>query len=204
VTVAARREDPRVARSKAAVLEATVDLLAEVGWAGCSVEGVAERSGVAKTTIYRHWPCRGDLLFAAFDALIGPPEPADTGALRDDLTAQLRLFASGLDQGRWARVLPALVEAAERDPHLRELARDFARHRRDALRQILRRGAERGELDGGTDVDLAATMLGAPFFYRRFISREPVDDAFIEALVDGVLRAVGAGAGPTERPLAGG
>lgn len=186
--------DPRVARSKAAVLEAAVELLAEHGYGGASVDRISERSGVAKTTIYRHWPCRADLLLDAFDSLVHKPEPVDTGSLRRDLVEQLTFLADQLRSAKWARILPSLIDAAERDPHLAALARDFAVQRREPLRAILARARQRGELGPEVDLDRAATLLAAPLFFRRLVSREPVTRALVADVVDSAL-AMFAGVG---------
>ena len=93
--------DPRVARSRAAVLDATVDLLGEVGHGGTTVEAIAERSGVAKTTIYRHWPSRAPLLIDAFHCRVEHVEATPTGDVRADLWPSPRAWppSSGTRSG---------------------------------------------------------------------------------------------------------
>src|ERR1019366_2515587 len=80
-----RNLDPRVVRTRTAVLEAAIDLLAERGYSGFSVEGVVEATGIAKTTLYRHWPTRDDLLAAVIGQLGGAGELPGTGSVRQDL-----------------------------------------------------------------------------------------------------------------------
>src|SRR3954464_11362465 len=88
------RTGGRSARVVAEVLSATLEVFAEQGYAGFSVEAVALRAGVNKTTIYRRWPAKSDLLGAALFALRDEdPEPPDTGALREDLVQVLRHWA---------------------------------------------------------------------------------------------------------------
>ncbi len=84
------RADPRVVRSKATIIDACAELIAQEGFSGVSIEAVAARSGAAKTTIYRHWPSREALCIEAFGTCSGPSSPLpDTGTLRDDLVAVL-------------------------------------------------------------------------------------------------------------------
>lgn len=184
--------DPRVARSRAAVLDATLDLLAERGWSGTTVAGVSDRSGVAKTTIYRHWPSLTALILDAFGSL---PRPATTEPSRDlyaDLVTMLCALADELEQARWSRCLPALVEAAEREPQVAALAREVEREHRRPLVERLAVAAAAGDLAGETDVEQMAHMLADPLFYRRLLTRERTPTRFIEALVDRALRAFGA------------
>ena len=187
------RSDPRVARSKAAVLEAASDLLAETGFAGVSVEQIAARSGVAKTTIYRHWPSRGALLADVCRKPEEAPALRETGDLRADLVAVLGGLARALRGAPWARVLASLVDAAERDPELARVHRDVVRERQRPLRVILERGIERGELPETLDLDRAVALLVGPLFYRRFISHEPVSPALAAEIVDAVLPALSRG-----------
>ncbi len=87
-------EDPRVVRSRAAVVEATLALVAEVGIGETTVDAIAERSGVAKTTIYRHWTGKPAIVLDALSSVMAPPADPDTGTVRDDLVVLLEGFAT--------------------------------------------------------------------------------------------------------------
>jgi len=114
-----RNVDPRVTRTRATVLGTAIDLLAGRGYSGFSVEGVVERSGVAKTTLYRHWRTRNDLLAAAeLDG--GGPLP-DTGSVRQDLLDLLARRVLAARTRQWNRCMPALVEAAAYNPELAKM-----------------------------------------------------------------------------------
>src|SRR4051812_24675840 len=113
--------DGRTQRSRKAVLTATVKLLAEAGLSGVSVDEVAKRSGVAKTTIYRHWPSRSALLLDACSNLGTKAQVPDTGTLKGDLTVLATYMAGRLRSDRWASILPSMLDAAERDPELAEV-----------------------------------------------------------------------------------
>lgn len=183
--------DPRVARSKAKVIDATLGLLTERGVTGTSVEAVVERSGVAKTTIYRHWPTRGELILDAIDACIEPAVVPDLGTLRADLHALIGGLCDALSSTRWAALMPSLIDAAERDPEFAEIHRRFATTRASPLHEVIRRGIERGELAGDVDVELLSDLLAGPVFYRRLVAGQPLDRASGERLVDRILLAYG-------------
>lgn len=183
--------DPRVARSRAAVLDATVALLAEQGWSATTVGAVSERSGVAKTTIYRHWPNRAGLILDAVDSLSATPEFDAAGDLYADLVTMACSLADALEQAQWSRVLPSLVDAAERDPQVAKLAAAIGEERRIPLRDRLQRAVDARDLPPDTDVELMAHLIGDPLFFRRLMSRERATTRFIEALVDRALRAFG-------------
>lgn len=175
--------DERVRRSRAAVLDAAVALLAEAGLSGVSVDEVARRSGVAKTTIYRHWPSREALMLAACATLNTKSVAPDMGSLRDDLQALMRAVVPRLRSDSWASSLLSLLDAAERDPDLAALQIDLHRDSMSGFRQVVERAQARGELDSAVNpAHVVATIVG-PLLYRRFVSREPLDNAFVETIL---------------------
>lgn len=182
--------DPRVARSRAAILRATAELLIEAGSAGVTIEGIAERSRVAKTTIYRHWKSRSQLVFDAFESLLKPGLMLPrTGTLREQLQAILSQLSRGVTVSEWAPTISALIEAGDRDPELRQLVHDFLVARMEHGREALRAAMRRGELREDLDVDVAIGVLVGPIFYRRLVSREPLNDAVVAEVVDQFLRS---------------
>lgn len=190
------RLDPRVTRSRAAVLAATVELLTERGIAGTTIEAVARSSGVAKTTIYRQWPDQPALVLAALSSLLAAPPAPDTGDLRQDLLTMTRGLAAALTTGPAAALMPALIDAAERDPAYRALHRAEATARHQALRAVLERGVTRGELPRDSDVDLLIDLLAGPLFHRRWTSGRTLDEQFTDAVVDAALAAAAHLTGP--------
>jgi AcrR family transcriptional regulator len=181
---------PRSERAEAAILAATLTLLGEVGFSGLTVDGIAARAGVGKATIYRHWPGKAHVVVDALRAHLPPVPAAGSGDLRSDVLAILYFLADGLTSSPLGRVLPSLVEAAERDPVLEALFRDFGRERRSAMQAALTRAAERGELRPDLDPDIVADLLAGPVFARRLIQRAPVTRGYVEALVDTLLPAL--------------
>jgi AcrR family transcriptional regulator len=179
--------DKRVARSRSVILDAAFALLTESGVGRFSVDEVARRSGVAKTTIYRHWPTREALVIDACSRFTAEQDVPDTGTVRGDVTAILSEIAALLESANWSSVLPSIVDTAERDPGFAELHRRIQHGHAAPLRAVLERGAARGELPADADVaTLVAALLG-PLFYRRWFSREPVDARFVAAIVAGTL-----------------
>lgn len=185
-------EDRRVARSKAAVREATLALVAEVGIGETTVDAISERSGVAKTTIYRHWSGKPAIVLDALSSVLAPPPDPDTGSVRHDLVALLVGFVDGLSRGPLAPLLTSMMEAAERDPEVARLHRDEAATRHQVLRDAVVRGIDRGELPAGTDADAVVALVVGPVVYRRLVAGQQVDAEVAVAVVDQALRASGA------------
>ena len=181
-----REPDERVEKSKKAVLAATYELLTKSGLSGVSVDEVSRRSGVAKTTIYRHWPSRESLLLEACSQLSSRPPVPDTGNLKSDLENLASGAALRLRQP-WATIMPSIIDAAERDKDLAELQSQLHSQMRGALVTVIERAQERGELPQSQDArELVASILG-PILYRRFFSREPITDAFAKNVVERAL-----------------
>jgi len=181
--------DERVRRSRTAVLGATAELLFERGYSGATVDEISRRSGVAKTTIYRHWPTRADLLLDACSTLGTPLETPDTGALVSDVTTLMTKLASLLRSAKWTSVLPSIIDAAERDPDIAEMYSQLQHAYSEPLETVVRRALLRGELPQDTDVALLVAALIGPLFYRRWFSRETLDDEFVIRLIMNVLRS---------------
>jgi AcrR family transcriptional regulator len=188
--VHAANVDPRVARTRATVLGAAIELLAERGYSGFSVEGVVQRTGVAKTTLYRHWPTRDDLLAAAIARLDGAGPLPDTGSVRQDLLDLLARRVQAAHTSQWERCMPALVEAAAHHP---ELAAMIARLTSQILGQVetlLGRGIERGELRDDLDPQLAASALIGPIVFRRLLLHEAPTLQRVTAVIDLLMQGI--------------
>src|SRR4051812_38134441 len=156
----------RSERARQAVLEAADDLLAERGFAGVTIEGIAARAGVAKQTIYRWWPSKVEVLLdtLAEDAA-APLAAPDTGSVREDLRVHLHALARFLAEEPSGKVLLALIGHAQHDAEMAAAFRgDFVASQRDRDRALLQRGVERGELPAGTRVDDALDALYGPVF----------------------------------------
>jgi AcrR family transcriptional regulator len=181
---------PRDARADRAILEATRELIAEVGVYGFRTDDVAARARVGKGAIYRRYRSKDELVTAAVAALVDKEIAVpDTGSTRADLLILMR-EAVALYRGSAAgRLMPNLIGAMAEKPDLARAVRDgFLASRRGALSEVLRRGVERGDLRPDLDVELALDVLGGPLFYRLLVTGGPLDEHLAEGVADLILR----------------
>jgi AcrR family transcriptional regulator len=176
--------DPRVLVSRERVLTATLDLLTETGLGELTIDDISRRSGVAKTTIYRHWANRSALVIDACSRMTdGQEAPPDTGSLEGDLRAILTDIAGLLGTARWSSILPSIVDAAEHDPEFAGLHSRIQHGHAAPLRAALDRAALKGEIPPAADRNVIAAALLGPLFYRRWFSREQIDAEFVEMII---------------------
>ena len=177
----------RVLRSRSRVLATAFELLSESGVGGFTIDEVSRRSGVAKTTIYRHWPSREALVIDAASRISAEQEVPDTGSLEGDVTAILVNLGYLLSTARWSSVVPSIVNVAERDPEFASIHGKIQRGHAAPLRQVIERAAGRGLLSASADPSTMVSALIGPLYYRRWFSREPIDDLFVETIVRNVI-----------------
>jgi TetR/AcrR family transcriptional regulator, regulator of autoinduction and epiphytic fitness len=182
--------DPRVERSRRVILEALLDELGAVGYGALTIEGVAARAGVGKSTIYRHWSGKLDLVEDAFRTLKAPVQAPEEGTVRERVTGLLEQVACLVEESTYSACMPALIEAAEHDPQVRDLHRRFSIERRAVVVDLLREGVKAGELPPEADPELLADALVGPVLIRRLMLYEPLDPALVSKLVDQVLPAL--------------
>lgn len=181
---------PRSERATRAILRAAIDGLAANGFEGLTMEGVAERAGVGKATVYRRWRTKGALVRAAVESFVSAIAIPDTGSVREDLLT-LEREAVAVYRGKPGRLMPGLVSAMALHPELAKAVReDFLRARRSALRTVLERGLERGELRAGIDLELALDFLGGPLFYRLLVTGGPLNDELAVGVVNVMLHGM--------------
>jgi AcrR family transcriptional regulator len=162
---------PRSAKAHRAILDAALALLFEHGYHGLSVEAVAARAGVGKTTIYRRWPSKQELVIEALRQVTPPDVPEDTGSLQGDLIAFQQAQLARVVHTPVPRLLPRLLGDASRDPDLHDaVVADVVGPIRRTLREILRRGVERGEIRQDLDLDFAVDVLHGTIIYRLLLS----------------------------------
>lgn len=186
--------DQRIRKTAAKAGQASLEVLADGGFAAFTMEAVAERSGIAKSTLYRHWPNRIALLADALEALNTQPGQGGAvgeGAVRGRVIELLTHLVEVMARSPIGRVIPALIEAAEHHPEVADFLHAYSAARRATLVSLLRRGIELGEIGPGLDPELAALALSGPIFYCRLMSPMPFPPARIPALVDLVLREAG-------------
>lgn len=177
--------DPRVERSKEVILRASLAELGEVGYGRFSIESVAARAGVGKSTIYRHWPDKLALIADAFETLHEDAGPQlGTGSSREKLELILRHVAEVVSDSPFSACMPAMIDAAERDARLRRFHHDFQRAARQPLVQVIAGAVAAGELRRGIDPELAAFELLGAIFFQRLMTAKPFDPGRAGDLVD--------------------
>lgn len=170
------------------ILRAAVQELADVGYGGVTIESIAARAGVGKSTIYRHWSDKLELIADAFETFHEQMVP-DLGirSVRESVALLLRHVAEVVVDSTFSRCIPALIEGAERDPRVREFHHRYSVERRQALIDLIALGIEAGEVSPQVDPELATTALLGAIFYRRLMTATPLEPGETGRLVDLVL-----------------
>ena len=200
-----KRPGGRSARVRDAVRQATLAELAAHGFRGLTVENVADRSGVHKTTVYRRWGNVEGLIADALELARDEPWPVpDTGSLRDDLRGVARLVQSGFADPELGPVSSAFVAAAMQSAEAAEALHDFFRARHEQSARVVRRAVERGELPATVDAHELIRLAVAPIYYRLFVTHAPVTEEDADRAADAALAAARAGVlGVTSRAATG-
>ena len=172
------------------VLTAALEVLAESGMPGFTIESVARRAGASKATLYRHWPSASALLVDAMDAEVRPSPAVATGDIRADMISMLTGVAAMLDRSPFPELMAAFVDAAERDPALAGLQASLTERRREPLLRVVLEAARQGVITTDVDPELVVDLLAAPFFYRRFVAHRPIPADMPTVVVDHVLTAL--------------
>lgn len=179
---------PRCDATHRAVLRAAYELLAEGGLRQFTIEGVAARSGVARTTIYRWWPSKGALAMEGFLAATAAEIsfPFTRSAIAD-LKAHLQRCAKLL-RGAPGRIMAGIVAEGQSDPEtLAAFTEHYLKPRRREARALLQRGVDSGELRPDLDIAVVQSALYAPLHLRHLL-HEPVDEDWIDRLANSVLQ----------------
>ena len=181
----------RAARRDKAILDATRELLAEGGVRDLTVEGVAARSGVAKTTIYRRWRGKHELALAVLlDMVAKVVAVPDLGDTRKELVGFVDGAVKILGSTLMGRVMQGLVSDLATDHALAQAFRDnVVAMRIGEVRRVVERGIARGDLRPDTDVELAHELLFGPVYYRLFLSGAPLEPGLAARIVDAVMLA---------------
>jgi AcrR family transcriptional regulator len=171
-----------------AVFNATLDVLAESGYASLSIDEVAATAGVNKTTIYRNWPTKVDLILAAAkdrsETMIATKSGGDP---ERDLVAFLKSVADNITSPVGRALMIATINAVD-DPEVRKARDEFWRERFQAAADLVQAAMDNGQAFSAADVQLVSERLIAPLYLRVFVTGGPVDDAFIRDNVRAALR----------------
>ena len=188
------RGRPRSQEAHQAILAAVIELLGEQGLNGLTIEAVAARAGVGKTTIYRRWGHKNDLIVEAIEQLRPPTDALpDTGSLLGDLNMMVAVQRERLEASRLPRIMPRVLSEAMEDPELHAaIVTRAVVPIREALARMLQRGIDRGELRDDLDVETTVDVLHAIPVYKLLLSGGAtesiagVPDQVVPILLDGI------------------
>lgn len=169
--------------------ETTVDTLLDVGVEGATIEEIADRSGVARSTIYRHFGAREKLIVEAVRmCLVEHPTP-DSGSLDDDLHELIGRFDH--EENRAGNeLLPLLLDERRRDVDMAAAVQVLLEERRRPIRTVLKLAQARGEIDPDLDLEIALTIVLGPLTYRRMVQDEEITEEFVATVLPGAIAAL--------------
>ncbi len=198
----ARAGCSRSAAREFAICDAALALLGEVGYDRMSMDAVAARARASKATIYRRWPGKRELVLDAVRTRVADiVEPPDTGSLRGDIIATLRVMAEGIG-GQDAALMAGVLRAMRSTPELADCVRTQVLEQKRYIGQVLvERGIARGELPTDADPDVWHEVAPALMFFRILVTDGPVDDAFLTHVADDVLIPLLVHSGQKSAPL---
>jgi len=182
------RGRPRSVAADEAILDATLDLFADRGFEGVSIEAVAEQAGVAKSTVYRRYPTKIDLVMAAWRHCSPDAEgPIETGSIDTDLLAAAHRLRAVFTQSAIGRAIPSALAASARFPEFAEAHHAFIADRRAPILATVEHAVAAGRLRPDTDPVLLIDLISGPIFYRALNSGGTLTDADLEAIVTHAL-----------------
>jgi len=171
------------------ILDATLDVLAETGYDGMTIDQVAARAKAGKATLYRRWPSKGELVIDAIGCMKKEDLASlpDTGTLRGDLVAMIKTPAVQ-DAQRKLKIMSGVVSMLDKHPELSDAIRAVMIEPRAAANRILlRRAIDRGEIRPDCNVEFLALLAPSMAFYRTLMLRQPVDRDFLVSIIDEIL-----------------
>lgn len=174
-----------------------MDVIVERGVADLTIEEVAHRSGVAKTTIYRHWPERASLIIDTVRSCFEHIATPDTGSVRGDLEAYFGGMVRADLTGKVGRLMPCLIDAAGRDNEIEVLLDRIAIERQQPILTIVGRAQARGELPGDLDPRVVVGTIVGPIVFRKLMWRQPLDAAYVTGCLDVAIAGLSAGHTPS-------
>jgi len=195
MTSTPQRPGGRSARVREAVLAATAAELSERGFAAMTIEDIAARSGVHKTTIYRRWSTLSQLVAAAAVEISATTVPIpDTGSIESDLREMARSIVALVTSESGGALVAALFSDAVRTPEVARLKREFYSARYELADIVVRRAVERGEISEKVSAADLLAAVAAPIYYRLLVADLPVDRSVADRAAAGALAAAHAGA----------
>jgi AcrR family transcriptional regulator len=187
---------PRSIHADQAILQATLDLLAEVGYESMSIEAIASRAGVGKTTIYRRYTSKEELVADAIESLRNDLTIPDTGSFWGDMDILINHAAQKIDSPLGRQTLALIVSTASSNPQFAEVYwTKYTKVRREALSKVLKRAKSRGEIHKDADIELVIDLLSGSLYYALIFKpiTEPVE-AYMRRTMNLLLKGIGNGA----------
>jgi AcrR family transcriptional regulator len=176
---AARRRGQKVSvrseRAHQSIMNATIDVLRDVGYHALTFEQVATRAGSSKATVYRWWPNNAALTVAAITSRVNVPPVKATGEIRIDMRAVIQAAYDTLVRSPLGEILPALAVDLLRDPDAADALAEYLRPRRESVTAIIDGAAARGDLPADTDASVLLDIYAGTILYRTLVSRSPAD-----------------------------
>lgn len=205
IPIEKKRGRPRSRQTNKAILKAAAEIVNASGLAEMTIEGVAERAGVGKASIYRRWPTKGALAFdAVVDAILAAEPTPDTGSLAGDLARVAESWVRLSNARRGGRTLAHFIAEIQSDPDLAVAWRErFVNRIRTERRPIIERAIARGEIPEGSDPELIMDALYGPLYHRYLNGHLPLDGSFARAVARLVAAAALDGAAVSELRLTG-
>ncbi len=185
------RGRPRSEELQQRILQATYELLNEVGFMALTIEGVAARAEVGKPTIYRRWSTKAKLVMDAFLSAVTPEISfPDTGLVKEDFRQQIQKIVKVMNSPR-GEVLATVIGSGQMDSELIAAFREnWLLPRRNDAKRVFKRGVERGDLRNDVEPEVAIDALYSPLFYRLLLKHAPLNEAFVDELVDVAIKGL--------------
>ena len=184
---------PRSTHADQAILQATLDLLAEVGYQSMSIEAIAARAGVGKTTIYRRYTSKEEIVADAIESLREDISIPDTGSFWGDMDILIKNAAKKIDSPLGRQTLALIISTASSNPQFAQVYwKKYTQVRREAFSQVLERAKLRSEIDSSADIDLIIDLLSGSLYYTLIFkpTTEPVE-AYMRRTMDILLKGIG-------------
>ncbi len=186
--------DARITRTRTAVMEAATELLLEGGPSAITMDGVVARSGVAKSTLYRHWPTRDALVIDVFSHIAPKlPSPDPSLTFEEGLRVLAHEFVSIVRDPYWQQLIPAMFLLKNELHEIAELDADLKKHQVDVVTPVLQCGVDEGWLADGFDAETVSTLLIGPILMAALTGSTPLTDDFADRCVDHFLAGIRAG-----------
>lgn len=175
---------PRSEAARARVLEAAFGLMTTGGLANFSIDAVARESGVAKTTIYRHWASGNHLMIEALDSMIAPFPTPNTGDLRSDLRVFFEQVTPIINDPGIAGMMLDILRLSLHDPEIERIHAAIMNERKTPLITVIDLARGRGDISPDAPSSIAVDLIEGAFFARRFLQHEVIDDAAIAEIIE--------------------